>query len=259
MRTRVAMLALSLSGSAAGVASADEIDALVREVRGGDERRALEAATRLAEDTTPRALEAIFDELALGAPPKVQAALLQGLVGRRDPRGLETLALYARHRSPEIRKKAVVAIGELPDKRAVPLLIAALSDSVSEVRAAAARGLAARRETSAEDALVKLLAHQDAAAIDALAAIGGPMLARKLGELSGQIPDPLLSTTLGELLKRPDFGPDPIRVEVVKTLAKLVGSEASTALQDYVTATEKDKTRPSRVEAKKALEQRGHN
>ena len=255
MRLLMAVVALS----ALPAASADELVNLRREVRAADERKALEAATKLAEDTSPGAVEAILDELAIGAPPKVQAALLSGLSGRKEPRTLDVLALFARHRSPELRKKAVVAIAEVPEKRVVPLLIQALSDSVPEVRAAAARGLAARKETSAEDALVKLLAHQDKVAVDALAAIGGPLLARKLGELIGQIPDALIAGTLGGLLGRADFGPDPIRVEVVKTLGKIPGADATAALQDYVTATEKDKTRPSRVEAKKALEQRGQN
>ena len=41
------------------------------------------------------------------------------------------------------------------------------------------------------------------------------------------------------------------RVEVVKAIAKLPGSEATSALQEDVQATEKDVKRPWRVEAKK--------
>ncbi|MSP59672.1 MAG: HEAT repeat domain-containing protein [Myxococcales bacterium] len=252
-------LLLVLVTGGAPRAYADEVDALRREIRNSNEGKAIEAATKLAEDVTPGACEAILDELAIGAPPKVSAALLAGLSGRKEPRATEVLVLYARNRNPELRKKAVVAIAELTDPRVVPTLIGALSDSVEEVRAAAARALAKRKETSAEEPLVKLLAHRDAAAVDAIAAIGGPSSARRLGELVGQIPDSLLAATLGELLKRPDFGPDPIRLEVVKAISKLAGAEATAALTEYVQATEKEKTRPSRVEAKKAIEQRGTN
>ncbi len=253
-------LSLWLVLAGLGAARADEIDKVgKKEIRNTDEKAAVEAATKLGEDPSVQALETILDELAVGAPPKVQAALLAGLAGRKEPRAVEVLALYTHNRNPELRKKAVVAIAELPDKRAVPVLVDAISDSVEEVRAAAAQALGKRKETSAEDPLVKLLAHKDAAAVGAIAAIGGPTTARKLGELFGQIPDGLLASTLGELLKRPDFGPDPIRVEVVKTLAKLPGTEATAALVEYVAATEKDKTRPSRAEAKKAIEQRGVN
>jgi HEAT repeat protein len=255
---RLLVVALAVAGL--GVCHADEIDNVgKKEIRNPDEKQAIDAAAKLGEDPSPKALETILDELAVGAPPKVQATLLAGLAGRKEPRAVEVLALYTHNRNPELRKKAVVAISELPDKRAVPVLMAALSDSVEEVRAAAANALAKRKELSAEDSLIKLLAHKDAAAVDAIAAIGGAVTARKLGELLGQIPDGLLASTLGDLLKRPDFGPDPIRVEVVKTLAKVPGVEATTALVEYVAATEKDKTRPSRGEAKKAIEQRGVN
>jgi HEAT repeat protein len=256
--TRRLGLVLVALGWATG-AFADEIDNFKKDVRNPDEKAAIDAAAKLGEDTSAKALEAILDELAVGAPPKVQAALLAGLAGRKEPRAVEVLALYTRNRNPELRKKAVVAIAELPDKRAVPVLIAALSDSVYEVRAASARALAARKETSAEDALVKLLAHKDESAVDSLAAIAGPTTARRLGELIGQIPDGMIASTLGALLKRADFGPDPIRVEVVKTIAKVPGVEATSALVDYVAATEKDKTRPSRAEAKKAIETRAAN
>ncbi len=253
------LLSMVLASCLAATAHGDELDGLQKDLRSPEEQKAVEAATRIGEDASPRALDVALDELAVGVPPKVAAALLAGLAGRKEPRAVEVLTLYARHRMPELRKKAIVALGEVPDQRPTPVLIAALSDSVEEVRAAAARALAKRKETSAEDALVKLLAHKDQAAVDALAQIGGPMLSRKLGELIGQIPDALLANTLGGLLERADFGPDPVRVDVVKAVAKLPGADATAVLTDYVKATEKDPKRPSRAEARKALEARGVN
>src|SRR5262249_52126520 len=136
--TRLALI-LALA-SAAGVARAQDADplALKKEVRNPDDNKAADAAAKPGEEASPKAPDAILDELSVGAPPKVQAALLAGLAGRKDARAVEVLSLYTRNRNPELRKKAVVAIAELPDKRAVPVLIAALSDSVEEVRAAAA-------------------------------------------------------------------------------------------------------------------------
>jgi hypothetical protein len=67
-----------------------------------------------------------------------------------------------------------------------------------------------------------------------------------------------LCAALGEMLKRSDFGPEPIRVEIVRTLGKVPGAESTTALVEYVAATEKgNPNRPSRLEAQKIIDERG--
>lgn len=138
----------------------------------------------------------------------------------------------------------------------VPLLIAALSDANAEVRAVAAQALGDHREKSAEPYLIKLLLRKDAAAPVALGQIGGPDTARALAEMIGNVPDGMILETLGELLKRPDFGPEPVRVQVVKTIGKMPGAVTLDILGDYVKESAKDKARPSRVEAQKIIEQR---
>ncbi|MDW8280574.1 MAG: HEAT repeat domain-containing protein [Myxococcales bacterium] len=232
-----------------------EIATLLSELR-SKEGDAVEAAQKLAALEGPQALEAMLTELAIGVQPRVAAALLEGLVPRKDPRAIEVLALYSRNRNPELRHRAVQALGEIHDAQVVPLLVAALSDGSAEVRAAAAAALGARREKSAERPLLRLLQRQDPAAPAALGQIGGPETARTLAEMVGNIPDRLVVQTLGELLKRADFGPDPLRLEVVRTLGKIPGNEALDALTDYLKLSSKDRTRPSRVEASKIIEQR---
>jgi HEAT repeat protein len=252
-------LAVGLVLGAPAMASAEDLAALRAEVRDKAEAKAVDAARKLAEDTSAQALEVILDELAIGAPTRVQAELLAGLGGRKDPRAFDTLVHYTTNRNVTLRKKAVVAIGELADAKVTPILVAALSDTATDVRSAAARALANRKEKApvVEEALIKLLAHKDEAAVGALGAIGGPITARKLGELGGQIPDGLLANTFAELLRREDFGPDPLRVECIKAVGKLTGPEATQTLKDYVAATDKDKERPSRKEALKLIELRG--
>lgn len=236
-------------------AGPDPAEALLAEVRKGG-AAALEAAQRLAALATARALELSLDELALGPPPPVAGELLSGLVGRKDPKAIEVLVFYAHHRSPDLRKRAVQALGEIPDERVVPVLIDALSDPTTDVRATAAAALGARRERRAEGALLKLLQHKDTAAPAALGLIGGPDTARTLSEMVGNVPDRLVVQTLGELLKRADFGPDALRVEVVKTLGKIPGNDPVDALSEYLKLSAKDKARPSRTEATKIVEQR---
>lgn len=246
----------------------------------------------LALGVTPKVAGAALDALAtykggqgLGAQSSKFAEVLQ------------VLAVYSHHRSPELRKRAVQALAALiapptaaapaapvagkpaakahaaaavkepvappvavsEQARVVPMLIAALSDSSAEVRAVAAEALGDRHEKTAEPALIKLLLRKDSSAPAALGKIGGADTARALSEMIGNVPDSFITETLGLLLLRSDFGPDPLRLEVVKTLGKLPGSQPIDILSDYVKDTGKDKAdkaRPSRTEANKIIEQR---
>jgi HEAT repeat protein len=237
------------------------LEALKRDVNGEDDGAAIEAAQKLGAlgATNAKAVDVLLDALALGATPRVQAAILSALAGRKDPRAVEVLQHYAKNRNVDVRKKAIAALAELPGERAVPTLVAALSDPAEEVRAVAAGALAKRKDKSATEKLVKLLERKDAAAAAALGAVGTPDLAHRLAEMLGQVPDGLLATALGEMIKRPDFGPDAVKLDVVKTLAKIPGVDSTTALIEYVARTEKDKALPSRVEAQKIVDQRSAN
>ncbi|HZS36294.1 MAG TPA: HEAT repeat domain-containing protein [Polyangia bacterium] len=244
------------TGWAGAPAGAAELDSLKQQLTDADDEKAADAAKKLGESGDAKAIDVILDALAVGAPPHVQAVLLGDLAGKKDARAVEVLKHYTRNRNPELRKKAVIALAELADARAVPALIAALSDPVEDVRGAAALALGKRKERSAIEPLVKLLEHKDAAAATALAQLATPELAHRMAEMIGRVPDALLCSALGEMLKRPDFGPEPIRVEVVKTLSKVPGIDSTSVLIEYVAATEKDKMRPSRVEAQKIVDQR---
>lgn len=239
-------------------APAASLDQLKRDLGGEDDGAAIEAAQKLGAlgATNPKAVDVLLDALALGATPRVQGAILAALGGRKDPRAVDVLVHYAKNRNVDVRKRAVAALAELPGDRAVPTLVASLSDPAEEVRAVAAGALGKRKEKSATEKLVKLLEKRDAAAATALGAVGTPELAHRLAEMIGAVPDGLLATALGEMIKRPDFGPDAVKLDVVKTLAKIPGIDSTTALIEYVARTEKDKALPSRVEAQKIVDQR---
>jgi hypothetical protein len=57
-------------------------------------------------------------------------------------------------------------------------------------------------------------------------------------------------------LKRPDFGPDPARVDLVRSIAKIQDAAAVTALTDYIDSTPKNPPRPSRHEAEMVVSAR---
>jgi len=243
--------ALLLSG---GVAWAD-VASLTKDVADVDEAKAVEAATALGKAPEPKAVESIVAALDAGTTPKVAVALLGGLAAKKDARALTTELQYAHHRAPEVRRAALGALAQLKEPKATEALLAVLGDSDAEVRATAARGLGERKERGAEERLINLMEHRDASSATALAAIATPQLAHRLSEMLGTVPDPILCTTLGEILKRADF-PEPIRVEVVRTLAKVPGVDATAVLVEYVALTERDKNRPSRLEAQKIVDER---
>jgi HEAT repeat protein len=233
-----------------------DVAALKNQIQIGDDARADEAAKKLAVDKDPKALEAVLDLLALGIPPRQAEQLLAGLSGRHDARSIEVLTSFTKNRNAELRRRAIELLGGLNDPRVVATLLAALSDGTAEVRAEAAGALARRKERTAEPKLLQLLARRDEAAPAAIAAIATPELAHRLSEMIGPIPDALLCDTFGQILKRPDFGPDAVRVEIVKTLSKIPSDASTAALMDYLQATAADPKRPSRMEAESIVTRR---
>jgi len=252
----VAFGGLALS---AETACADDLAALKKDLQTGDDAHADDAAKKLAASKDAKAPELILDLLALGLPPRHAQIVLGGLGARHDAKSIEVLGTFARNRNAEVRRKAIALLAGMVDPKVTPLLLAALSDTAPEVRAEAAGALGKRKERSAEAKLLQLLERRDPSAPAAVAAIATPDLAHRLGERIGPIPDELLCSTLGEILKRPDFGPDPVRVEIVKTLAKIPGADSTTALQEYLQATEKDPKRPSRKSAQEIIDQRSRS
>jgi HEAT repeat protein len=249
MRTLLVGAALVVTMTRAQAASPKDLE-------GDDDAAAETAARELGDGNDPQAVPALVAALEKGAPPKVQAAMLAALAKKKDARALGIATQYAHNRNAEVRRAALAALASINDARASQPIVAALSDSDTEVRAQAAAAIAQRRQKGAEEPLIKLMQHRDMAAAGALGAIATPGLAHRLSELIGQAPDPILCTALGEMLKRSDFGPEPIRLEVVKTLAKVPGVDSTAVLVEYIAATERDKNRPSRLEAQRVVDER---
>ncbi len=58
------------------------------------------------------------------------------------------------------------------------------------------------------------------------------------------------------MIKRKDFGPDPLRTEVVKTLGKIPGADSTAALVEYIASIPPKEVRLSKKTAEKLLEAR---
>jgi hypothetical protein len=112
-----------------------------------------------------------------------------------------------------------------------------------------------RDKNGGDAALFALVKRGDAGAASPLAALATPDLIPQIAELAGTVDDAVLATALGDYAQRSDV-PDRQRLDVVRTIAKLSGAGATTALVEYVASVPAKEERPSKREAQKLLDQR---
>jgi HEAT repeat protein len=223
---------------------------------GADVEAAARAADTLGASTDPAAHEALLDALAMGVPAAVAPTAIAALALHPAPPDVVALKRYAGHHNPTVRSAALGALASYPDPAARKAVIAGLHDMTGAVRAAAAAAAAKARVREAVEPLFELLARGEEPAAKALAAMADVDLARKIGDQLGKVPDAILATTLGLVLRRADFGPDAARVELVRAIGKIQDPQAVTVLTDYLDATPKNPPRQSRQEAQKMVEAR---
>jgi HEAT repeat protein len=228
-------------------------DPLKAELVADDPGKAVQAAQKLGAQ---KHIEPLLEALSLGVAPRVAGAILDALSACKSERATDAFLRYADNRNADLRKRALAGLFESSDRRAGPRLVMALGDIDGSVRATAAKYAAKRRDKGADEALFKLLERGDPGAAAPLGWIANAEMTRRLAERIGSISDALLAQTLGEVLKRSDVA-DPLRVEVVRTLGKIPGADATTALVEYVAQVPEKQERPSKTEAQKVIEQRG--
>jgi HEAT repeat protein len=229
---------------------------LVAELASDKDPTAAAAARRLGELGGAASADALASALALGVRPAVAVEALGALGKIRDPRSLPVVSLAVGNSNVPVRVAAVKTLGRMADARGVELLLDRLGDQAPPVRAAAAEALAARKETRAEKRLFMLVTRNDAGAAGPLGAVMSPDSIPRLAELHGRIDDAVLSSSLGEFIKRPEV-PDRLRLDVVRTLAQLDGAASTAALVEYLASVPDRDTRPSKEEAQKVLDRRG--
>lgn len=232
------------------------IDQLAIALDGVDDEAAAKAAGELGESTDPAAHEALLDGLAWGLRVPVAVEALTALAKHPAPPDVSSLRRYATHHNPTVRGSALTALALYPDPVAHAAVVQGLHDPAGVVRTSAANAAAKAHVREAIEPLFALLARGEESAARALAAMADADLVRKLGDQLGKVPDASLALCLGLVLRRPDFGPDAERVEVVRAIGKITDQAAVNALTDYIDATPKNPPRPSRAEAEKMVEAR---
>ncbi len=245
----VAAAGASAAPKQAAPKKAEAIAPLVQALSGTDLESAAKAAADLGALDLPAAHDALLDALAFGLPAAVAIPALNGLTVHPAPADVAMLDTYAHHRNPAIRSAAFGALALYPDPKARQAVARGLHDAMPIVRGAAAGAAAKGHVRESTEALFALLARGEEPAARALAAMADPDLARKISEQLGSVPDASLALCLGLVLRRSDFGPDPARVDIVRSIAKIQDAAAVTALTDYIDNTPKNPPRPSRHEA----------
>jgi HEAT repeat protein len=244
------------AAKAPGKAAKVDLAPLMKALESESAEDAAKAAETLGASAEPAAHDGLLDALAWGLPPAVAVNAIAALGQHPAPPDVTALARYAGHHNPSVRSAALAALAMYPDPAAHKLVVAGLHDATGTVRGAAAAAAAKGRVREAIEPLFDLLARSEEPAARALAAMADADLVRRIGDQFGKVPDPILAQCLGMILKRVDFGPDTVRVEVVRALGKIQDQSALNALSDYVDATPKNPPRQSRDEAQKMVEAR---
>lgn len=281
------MVVISMNWPAGGLvvrqARAETLDEYYNDLTGGDLKKAVAAVRKMGEIKSDRVLDMLMETLLLGAPPELSVELVKAVARQRSRRAFDLIAHYCRNRNEAVRAEAVKALGRLVSKdnedRVFSIAMRGLRDGSSAVREAAAvmlvdlnkRGLDGESREKAERVLLDLLLkHRDhGSAAAALGHFGGMETARVLAvnlqeqqravggkfgvQKSGGIPAGVVIEIYSEFLKREDFGPEPVKVWVLKTLSTFTEPEAIAAIMHYV-ATTRGKNTPSVALARRLAE-----
>jgi HEAT repeat protein len=240
----------------APVLPAEKLDKVRAILFGDDENAAADAAKALGQSGASNAIEPLVELLSVGAAPARAQVALEALGTLGDPAAIDVLEVYAGNHSPDVRRRAVKALGIIKDDKARAPLLVALGDAAPDVRAAAADALAARKETKAAPRLLALVKRNDAGAAPALGLLATPDLVPQLAELQGAVDDNVVAAALGEYIKRDDVR-DEQRVDIVRTIGRLSGAAATTALVEYLASVPAKEDRASKREAQKLVDEKG--
>jgi HEAT repeat protein len=220
---------------------------------GPDLKQAQEAVKVLVAARSSKADALLLRSLQMGAPPPLLFQLLDALRVRKPASALDLLRHYASYRDARVRVAALTAVNALPQKEVVGVLIDALDDSSESVRKRAAELLGQRRERRAERMMLRLLRKGDMFVAGPLGSVASADTATALADLLGELPATTITEAFGAMLRRADFGPDPLRVKIVRALGQFSEVEATTVLLEYIASVPSGETRLSKTIAEQLL------
>lgn len=209
-------------------------DAMTR-LKSGDAQQ-IESAlgdVRVSGRAGALAAPVIVTLLRRGLPEALTKAAIDTL-GETDAAGAssETLAWYAHHRDPALRRSSVAALSKTKGPSATKALRSALSDSDPGVRGLAASGLGSLRAKEAVGDLFRALDHNVPEAAASIGALCAPQECEKLAKKLESLPFDVITSGLAEVLVRPSGEvDDETKLAIVGKLRALATGEASRFLR----------------------------
>lgn len=171
-----------------------------------------------------RAAAALVQRARRGLPPELLLMTVQTLGAMQQRESIPYLVELARHRSPQVRSKALEALTAMRGNEAVEALRRGLDDAAPEVRLTAVHGIGELADRGSLPILLRAFDRGVFEASDVIGQIGGPEEVRFLIGQLGHVPLPSILGGLGEAIRRADL-PQRLRLDLVARLTELATTE----------------------------------
>ena len=239
---------------AKAAAPAVDVKPAIQKIKSGEEAqiRAGLDDVRIAGAAGAAAAPAIAEALAKGLSLALTTSAIETLGELESDAGSATLAQYATHRNPKIRRAAIKSLTRTKGAAAAIAFKHALGDPDPVVRGTAASGLGTIK---AKDAVPELFLALDHKVNEAAASIGQLCAGDACLELAGRmgkLPFDVATSGLEPVLFRPVAEvPDDTKVKIVGRIRELGTMEANKFLKDVQKRWPKDGS----ARVKQALDQ----
>lgn len=210
--------------------SALDTERLKKDIDSGEESQVLAALGELAaaaESDRPAAAELSGLVLARGGSTKVLAQALEVTGKLAQKSSSSAVAPYVRHRQPEVRKAAALALIQTGGPEAVQALRDALRGSDAPLRGIAASGLGSLKAYEAVPDLFAVLPRGVGEAASAIGELCRGAECSKFVELIGKLPFDVMDAGLSPILLRtdPEVG-EAVQLDVVERVYRLQTTDA---------------------------------
>ncbi len=212
-----------------------DVKPIAAKLRSGDETQIKDALdeVRLVGPAGAVAASEVAEALARGLSLPLTQSAVETLGDLESDAGSASLALYATHRNPRVRRAAIKALARTKGPPAAPALKRALADSDAAVRGTAASGLGALK---AKDAVADLVVALDHRVNEAAASIGQLCAEPQCEQLAtrlGKLPFDVVTGGLDQVLFRPTAEiSDDAKIKVIGRVRELGTIEANKFLRD---------------------------